>query len=172
MAGDALTERTKQVGGKAECSLATTRNLFRDESVTRRWLAKRQVGDIGRIEYGVPGRPEGEIGFPHWEHILLGLVETGETVVKFNPVQAGGSELLLDVRVGAMYTLNPPHVIAIFSDKTGARSHMRVYDNESDARRRGQPILQSPRSLWRNCCIVGITACDSALYAITQHMGS
>ena len=169
MAGDALTERTKPSGGKAECSLATTRNLFRDEAISREWLALRQVGSIGVVEHGVPGRPEGEIGFPDWEHIMQGLVGEGEVVVVFNPQVVGSSELMLDTRVGALFTISPPHVIAIFSDKTSLRPHMRVYDNESSSRIQGQPTGRSPRCLWRNCFVVGITMCGSALHtAVVQ----
>ena len=163
MAGNALSERTKPRGGKAECTLASTRNIFRDDSLSREWLALRQHMTRGVIEHGVPGRPHGEIGFPDWPHIVENLRRPGEEVVKFNPKRLGTSELILDVRVGVLYTVHPPHVIAFFSEQKAHNPHVRVYDNESHARRIGQPTLQKPRSLWRECCVVGVAASTSPL---------
>ena len=84
---------------KAECALATLRNLLRDEEATNTVLVMNQAGGVNTGEYT----------FQVWERVMtaVGLVREGEVVVRFNPLQLEGHAELLDVRMMALVTTRP-----------------------------------------------------------------
>ena len=123
MAGDALTSAQAR-GGHAECNLATARNLRREEGLTREYMRARQLGGADGLD----------TRFPDWIRILQELQNGGECTVQLRLRNLTDPGLLDHVRIAALYTTNPPHVVALLR---AAPDRMRLYDNESEARGRG-----------------------------------
>ena len=172
LSGDAVTTAEalpRQRRGEAvwpQCSLSAARNLLRREDLPASFLAERQVGmATGELDTAVQGL-RGDIRFPDWPAVLRELLHDGDTFVRFNPVKAGESSLLHDVRLMAMVFLRNTHVIAVHRDEApDGRITFRKYDNDSDARRRGTFETVSARQLWVGSCeMVAITQRGSALH--------
>ena len=60
------------------------------------------------------------------------------------------------------------HVVAIFRQQTGGRVTFRKYDNDSNARRRGEYKVVTARRLWTRCAMTAITTDGSALHCAIQ----
>jgi hypothetical protein len=172
LSGDAVTTAEalpRQRRGEAvwpQCSLSAARNLLRREDLPASFLAERQVGmATGELDTAVQGL-RGDIRFPDWPAVLRELLHDGDTFVRFNPVKAGESSLLHDVRLMAMVFLRNTHVVAVHRDEApDGRITFRKYDNDSDARRRGTFETVSARQLWVGSCeMVAITQRGSALH--------
>ena len=150
LSGDAKTTAQAN-GGHAECNLATTRNLFRDEELDRQFMVERQVG-------GTNGR---DTRFPDWPRIMGELATEDDCVVKFKMESVTDPERLGHIKMAALYTTAPPHVIAIHRGMLG---RVRLYDNESRERLQGtysEPTLQQLST--RRGHVVAVTEQDSPL---------
>ena len=171
LSGDAITTRqTIQNANNpayafAQCSLATARNLLRNESLPRSFLVQHQARGID-----IQGQPEGEIRFPDWRAILTPLLHDSEVVVAFDPTTIGASELLNNVRLMACVYPSTTHVVAILRHEAliGGRTTFRKYDNDSEARRRGTYELTSARRLWTRADMTAITKAGSALHLAVE----
>jgi hypothetical protein len=89
MGGDARTTRMHLMNpraGYAQCSLHTTRNLFREQGFTSEMLAVHCA--------------DGDIRFPRWREVLAPLASADETVIVFNPNRVK-SALLVDLRLAS-----------------------------------------------------------------------
>ena len=132
MSGDARTTRQMMTaGGYAQCSLATARNLFRDQSYSAEELAASCV--------------EGEIRFPKWKDVLEPLRSEQEVFRRFN-AECVPSELLSHVRLAARSRINSIHVTALVLAENGRSFHH--YDNDSASRQRGTADVVSLRAAW------------------------
>ena len=159
MAGDALTVTQAQPRGvDAECNLATTRNLRREENLPREYLRARQQG-------GADGT---DTRFPDWIRILQELQGEGECTVQLRLRNLTDPELLDHVRIAALYTTVPPHVVALYR---AAPDHMRLYDNDSEARRRGTHVSLTNRQLTQRAgVIVAIVPSDSPMASVQRRV--
>ena len=133
MSGDARTTRQQMVSGVgyAECSLATARNIFRDQSYTAEELAASCVG--------------GEIRFPKWKDVLEPLRSEQEVFRRFNAERVP-SELLTHVRLAARSRIRSTHVTALVLAENGHSFYH--YDNDSASRQRGTADVVSLRTAW------------------------
>ena len=124
------------------CFLEILHTFGADSSLCppRTFLAAHQVSGCA----DTTNQPEGEIRFPDWCAILEPLLMASEQLVQFNPMLIGGSELLHDAR------------------------RMGKYDNDSNARRRGEYEVVTARSLWTRCTMAAITTEGSALHCAIQ----
>lgn len=151
LSGDARTTRQAvELGEHAQCSLATIRNLFRDQSFSAEELAASCVGQ----EY------DGDIRFPDWPKVMQPLLREGEVVKSFNAALVDTS-LLTDVRLAACILMHRTHVIAIVRDE--ARNAFRIYDNDSKHRQQGTFELREMRGMCMNVTLVAVMANDSNL---------
>ena len=107
-------------GGLPQCSLATTRNLFRDQSFS--------VDELSRFS-----RDKGDIRVLEWESVMEPLRQPDE-VYRCFAVERVSSALLSDVRLAACMRKGSTHVTALL--RADSRS-VRHYDNDSSARQRG-----------------------------------
>ena len=131
MAGDAITTaQALMQGGYAQCSLATARNLYRDQSFSMAELAANSVGS--------------DIRFPLWEKVLEPLRNDGEVYRRFIASRVR-SELLVHVRLAARSRTNSRHVTALVC---ADGSTFRHYDNDSKSRQGGTFASVSLRALW------------------------
>ena len=122
MAGDALTTQQAWARGlHAQCSLASVRNIRRQENYTRERLAERQLFQ----EYPL------DIRFPDWPALMQPILHQGE-VVKRAQIDSVPALELLDFRIAVV--IHSRHVIALINDDDGA---FRMYDNDSAERRQG-----------------------------------
>ena len=172
LSGDAITTRqTIQHANDpaytfAQCSLATARNLLRNESLPRSFLVQHQARGVD-----IHGQTEGEIRFPDWRTILTPLLrDDSEVVVSFDPTAIGTSELLNDVRLMACVYPSTTHVVAVLRHESliGGRIGFRKYDNDSEARRRGTYELTSARRLWTRANMTAITTAGSTLHRAVE----
>lgn len=147
MSGDArTTQQQLTVGGYAQCSLATSRNLFRDQSYSIEELAKSCI--------------EGAIRFPDWQKVLEPLRSEGEVYRRFLSERVP-SELLSHVRLAARSRRNSIHVTALVRAESGR--FFRHYDNDSPFRQRGTFESISMRAAWGANVLFAILAEDSPL---------
>ena len=122
MSGDALTVRqARERGVDAQCSLATVRNLRRQETYTRDRLAERCVHQ----EYVK------DVRFPDWPALLQPVLKHGEVVKRANLDNVPAAELM-DFRLAVI--IHAGHATAVINDESDA---FRYYDNDSEERRRG-----------------------------------
>ena len=150
MAGDALTSAQAR-GGHAECNLATARNLRREEGLTREYMRARQLGGADGLD----------TRFPDWIRILQELQSGGECTVQLRLRNLTDPGLLDHVRIAALYTTNPPHVVALLR---AAPDRMRLYDNESEARGRGtHATLTNQQLALRQGVVVAIVPSGSPM---------
>ena len=137
LAGNALTETTRDHSEKAQCTLATARNLLRLDDTFR-------VSDLA--DYCCDSQP-GDITTPPWAELLQtrGAVRPGEVAFPFEANLIDSAEELSLVRLAACVYQhrNVGHVIALLRIDA---DHFRVYDNE---RRQagGVPILYTTGEL-------------------------
>ena len=117
-------------GGYAQCSLATARNLYRDQSFSMAELALNSVGS--------------DIRFPLWEKVLEPLRNDDEVYRRFIASRVP-SELLGHVRLAARSRTNSRHVTALVR---ADGSSFRHYDNDSKSRQGGTFASVSTRALW------------------------
>ena len=76
--------------------------------------------------------------------ILQEWAEEGECVVQFKMENIIDGDMLQQVRLAAIYTLSPPHVVAVVRGETGS---VRIYDNESIERIEGTHMTLPTRQL-------------------------
>ena len=150
LSGDAKTTATAR-GGHAECNLATARNLHRNETLTREYMRDHQLG----------GRDGMDTRYPDWHMILQELIEEGECVVQFKMENIIDGDMLQQVRLAALYTLSPPHVVAVIRGEAGS---VRLYDNDSIERVEGTHITLTTRQLvQRHGTMIAIVKTNSRL---------
>jgi hypothetical protein len=150
LSGDAKTTATAR-GGHAECNLATARNLHRNETLTREYMRDHQLG----------GRDGMDTRYPDWHMILQELIEEGECVVQFKMENIIDGDMLQQVRLAALYTLSPPHVVAVIRGEAGS---VRLYDNDSTERVEGTHITLTTRQLvQRHGTMIAIVKTNSGL---------
>ena len=152
--GDAITTREAlRRGVHAQCSLATTRNLFRDQSFSMEELAA-----------SCPKAAQdylGDIHFPDWPRVMQPLRREGEVIKRFDAAQMP-IRLLADVRLAACILTHRTHVIAALRD--GPHPRFRVYNNDSPERLQGRPAdLRELRGVHMNATFFAVMAEDSAL---------
>ena len=122
MSGDARTTRQMMTSrGYAQCSLATARNLFRDQSYSAEELAASCL--------------DGEIRFPKWQDVLEPLRSEQEVFRSFNAERVP-SELLTHVRLAARSHIHSIHVTALVLGEWVQLPPL-LYDNDSASRQRG-----------------------------------
>ena len=78
-------------------------------------------------DHQLGGRDGLDTRFPDWHVILKGLAEEGECVVQFKMENIIDGDMLQQVRLAALYTLSPPHVVAVVRGEAGS---VRVYDKQ------------------------------------------
>jgi hypothetical protein len=108
MGGDARTTRMHLMNpraGYAQCSLHTTRNLFREQGFTSEMLAVYCA--------------DGDIRFLRWCEVLapLHIASADETVIVFNPNRVR-SALLVHLRLASRVVTGTTHVTALVRDYT------------------------------------------------------
>ena len=121
--------------GFAQCSLATARNLFRDQSYSIEELAASCV----------EGDHEGDIRFPVWQKVLEPLRSEQEVFRRFNAERVP-SELLSHVRLAARSRMHSRHVTALVRAEDGCSFYH--YDNDSAFRQRGTADVITPSAAW------------------------
>ena len=108
------------------------------------------------------GGPDGEdTRFPDWPRILGELATVSDCVVKFRMESVTDPERLGHIKMAALYTLRPQHVVAIHRGWLG---RVRLYDNESQERLQGtysEPTLHQLRE--RGGHVVAVTERASPL---------
>mmetsp|Transcript_49914 Transcript_49914/g.106682 ORF Transcript_49914/g.106682 Transcript_49914/m.106682 type:complete len:395 (-) Transcript_49914:240-1424(-) len=156
VAGDALTtKQALQQRCHAQCSLATIRNLYRDQSFSPEELAASCVD----ADY------KGDIRFPDSPKLMQGLLREGELVKAFNPSLVA-AQLFSRVRLAACILTHRTHVIAVVCD--GAREAFRLYDNDASYRQRGTFESRSVQGMCMNATWYAVMAADSPL---SQRLG-
>ena len=150
LSGDAITTRESinmnlylDAGApkiRPQCNLATARNLFRKEGLTKEFLAHHQVGR----------NPEGDTHFPDWQRILQYACRPGEVVKWFNPRGMQRDPSLLNAaRLLAVFDEQMTHVVAFVRDEHDEKDlNFYLYDNDSVARQKGSGRRLSAGSLW------------------------
>jgi hypothetical protein len=150
--GDARTYQMHSANpsrGYAQCSLHTTRNLFREQGFSVEMLAVHCV--------------DGDIRFPRWHEVPAPLASSNEAVVSFN-AQAVNSSLLAHVRLAARVVSGTTHVTALVRDGTTQPPTFRLYDNDSVERSRGTFRRITVQELWTNCTLHAIMRRDCELH--------
>ena len=125
---------------RPQCNLATARNLFRKEGLTKEFLAHHQVGR----------NPEGDTHFPDWQRILQYACRRGEVVKWFNPRGIRLDPSLLNAaRLLAVFDERATHVVAFVRDEHDDKDlNFYLYDNDSIARQQGSGRRVSAVYLW------------------------
>ena len=108
------------------------------------------------------GGPNGrDTRFPDWPRIMGELATEDDCVVKFKMESVTDPERLGHIKMAALYTTAPPHVIAVHRGMLG---RVRLYDNESRERLQGtysEPTLQQLST--RRGHVVAVTERNSPL---------
>lgn len=134
--------------GYAQCSLHTTRNLFREQGFSSEMLAAHCA--------------DRDIRFPRWREVLAPLAATDEAVIVFNPSRVR-SALLLHLRLASRVVTGTTHVTALVRDDTTQPPTFRHYDNDSVERSRGTFRRLIARELWTNCTLFAVMKVGCAL---------
>ena len=150
-----ITERVEMrlmvTKSHAQCSLATIRNLYRNEEYTAESLAKSCVLSDYR----------GDIRYPDWAALLQPLLRPNEHVKSFN-VGRIIKENLKEVRMAACIPADrPKHIIALWKDEKPG--FLRKYDNDSGQRKEGTYIRCETKDLQDRDTLYAIMPADSAL---------
>ena len=100
-----------------------------------------------------------------WRPKEVGWIECSpdECVVQFKMENIIDGDMLQQVRLAALYTLSPPHVVAVVRGEAG---RVRVYDNDSIERLEGtHMMLPARQSAQRPGTMIAIVKTTSGLGA-------
>ena len=158
MAGDATTTAQATRGSLPQCTLASVRNLRRNQSYSLQRLAENCLHRDSAED----------IRCPNWPQLMLPLLGDGEVIQSASTTTLDHNELC-DFRVAVMFytslATQSAHVVCIHR---GPEGNFRLYDNDSAERRQGRFKLASAQELIGTytgglAATVGILRSDSRL---------
>ena len=96
------------------------------------------------ISHQLGGSDGQDTRFPDWHMILQEMADPSKCVVQFRMENLLNGDTLRHVRLAALYTTSPPHVVAVI---VSGPNNVRIYDNESQERLEGTFINKTVRQL-------------------------
>ena len=159
LAGDAITTAQGMArGSHPQCTLASVRNLRRNQAYSTQRLAENCLHKDSAED----------IRCPNWPQLMIPLLQEGEVIQSASTTTLDHNELC-DFRVAVMFytslATQSAHVVCIHR---GPEGNFRLYDNDSAERRQGRFKLASAQELIGTytgglAATVGILRSDSRL---------